>query len=104
MLQHLREALAEKLGEISGFFRNCSESYQLNTLLDEQRETESFCLIRWLDTNASEIIPQKLISLGPSEILQVNSTYNISIDGRRRRGTILAKGMFQKKNYFDCLL
>jgi hypothetical protein len=88
MLQHLREALIDKLGKKKESISNNFSYFHL----DEQREQEPHCTIQWTDTKKVEVIAQKYIRLPPSQDPEINVTYNIVIDGVRRHGTVLAAG------------
>lgn len=67
--------------------------------LEEQRAGEAHCVVEWSDTRKLEIIPQSSIRVSPSESIQINSTYTIVLNGKKRYGTVLAKGRFSKRSY-----
>ncbi|CAF3921731.1 unnamed protein product [Rotaria sp. Silwood1] len=72
MLQHLKNALVDKL--------------------EEQREQEPHCTVKWEDTRRIEVIPQKYIRLSPLQEPEDKVTYTIVIDGVKRHGKVLAHG------------
>ncbi|CAF4639258.1 unnamed protein product [Rotaria sp. Silwood1] len=81
MLNHLKEALVNKL--------------------EEQRAHEPYCVIKWEDTRKIEVVAQKYIRLPPSQDPEDKVTYTIDIDGERHRGTVIAHGT---KEYCESIL
>ncbi|CAF3523486.1 unnamed protein product [Rotaria socialis] len=63
--------------------------------LDEVRSEESSCTIRWQDTNRVEVIEQQYIRVPSSQSPEINKTYAIVIDGKKRYGIVLAQGTRQ---------
>ena len=89
MLNNFRDAFRDKLGMKKEQTNSIKFSY---FYLDEIRSEESSYTIRWQDTNRVEVIGQQYIRLPPSQSLEINKTYTIVIDGKKRCGTVLAHG------------
>ena len=96
MLQHLREALLDKLGKKSaGETEMCQlERLLFDWVLDEQDPGKLFCVFKWSDTKKVEILPQTSIRLSAGETVRLNVTYTVFTDNQRRSGTVVATGSF----------
>ncbi|CAF3586255.1 unnamed protein product [Rotaria sp. Silwood1] len=77
------------------FRRFLEKSTAMNSNSIDNSE-EQYCLIRWSDKKNFEIIPQKQIK-APSTSITLYETYNINIDGKDRKGTVILKETEQSK-------
>ncbi|CAF4535771.1 unnamed protein product [Rotaria socialis] len=62
-----------------------------------ENDEEQFCLIRWLDKNSHEIVPQRYISASSISIV-LYETYQIKIDSSERKGTVILKKTESTRN------
>jgi len=56
-------------------------------------DEDVFCVIRWADRTAFDIVNQRNVRAAPDSIL-VYETYTVEMDGKQRKGTVILKGIF----------
>ncbi|CAM4755622.1 unnamed protein product [Rotaria magnacalcarata] len=66
-------------------------AFVMPTIYLAENDEEQFCLIRWLDKNSHEIVPQRYINASSTSIV-LYETYQIKIDSSERKGTVILKG------------